>query len=266
MTPSARGPSEARVWPRYVYPLVALTRRDLQKRYAGSMLGVAWTVVQPLTLIVVYVVVFGVVLRADRSGSTLAFVLSLLCGMLPYLAISDALQRSIFALKEDRTLLEREAFPASVIPASRVATAAVGEWIGLIVMAVVALAGGLAGPWLLALPMVMAQRLVVTLTMSWIVSLLAVFVTDLNEMLSLLLTVWLFLTPVFYPPEAVPAALRWTLWINPLHHVAEAYRLILVHGRAPWPPAAWLAGDALVLAVIGWWFFTRAIDRGKDLL
>jgi ABC-type polysaccharide/polyol phosphate export permease len=253
-------------WHRYAYPLVALTRRDLQKRYAGSMLGVAWTILQPLTLILVYVVVFGVVLKTDRGGSTLSFVLSLLCGMLPYLAINDALQRCSFALKEDKTLLERETFPASVIPASRVVTASVGEVVGLAVVVVISMASGLGGWWLVLLPVLVLLRILLTLALGWMVSLLAVFVSDLNEMLSLLLTVWLFLTPIFYPPEAVPAVLRWTLWVNPLHHVATAYRLVLVQGQAPWPAAAWLTVDVAAFCVVGWWFFSGTIDRGKDLL
>ncbi|MEO8482887.1 MAG: ABC transporter permease [Acidobacteriota bacterium] len=255
-----------RDWRRYGYPLIALTRRDLQKRYAGSILGVAWTVVQPLTLIVVYVVVFGVVLRTDRGAGTFTFVLSLLCGMLPYLAINDALQRCSFALREDKTLLERESFPAPVIPASRVVTASVGELVGLTIVVIMALVGGVASPWIVMLPVLVLLRFALTLALGWIVSLLAVFISDLNEMLSLLLTVWLFLTPVFYPPDAVPHALRWTLWVNPLHHVASAYRAVIMGGRAPWPETGWLVLDVVVVLGCAVWFFRNGIDRGKDLL
>ncbi len=265
MTLPRSGASRA-PWRRYAYPLMALTRRDVQKRYAASMLGVAWTILQPLTLIVVYVVVFGVVLRTDRGESARLFVLSLLCGMLPYLAINDALQRCGFALKEDKTLLERETFPASVIPTSRVVTASLGEVVGLAIVAVVSLAGGLGGWWLLALPVLVGLRIMLTIGLGWIVSLLAVFVSDLNEMLSLLLTVWLFLTPIFYAPEVVPGPLRWTLSINPLHHVAAAYRLVLIEGHAPWPAAGWLVVDVVVVCVVSRWFFSKAIDRAKDLL
>jgi lipopolysaccharide transport system permease protein len=238
----------------------------VQKRYAGSVLGVAWTVLQPVTLILVYAVVFGIVLRTDGGEGARRFVMSLLCGMLPYLAINDALQRCSFALKEDKTLLERESFPASVIPTSRVATASMGEVVGLAVVAAISVLSGLGGWWLLTLPALVGLRVLLTTALGWIVSLLAVFVSDLNEVLSLLLTVWLFLTPIFYAPEAVPRSLQWTLWINPLHHVATAYRLVLIDGQAPWPAGVWLMGDVIVAGVAGLWFFATAIDRGKDLL
>jgi ABC-type polysaccharide/polyol phosphate export permease len=253
-------------WHHFLYPLVALTRRDVQKRYAGSMLGVAWTILQPLTLILVYAVVFGVVLRADRTRSTSSFVVSLLCGLLPYLAINDGLQRCGFALKEDKMLLERETFPAQVIPAARVLTASVGELVGLAIVAGVVIASSRGSAWLMVLPVLIGLRMLLTLALAWMVSLMAVFISDLNEMLSLMLTVWLFLTPVFYTADAMPTALRWTLWVNPLHHVATAYRLVLLEGRGPGLALLWLAGDAAVLLIFGWWFFSKAIDRGKDLL
>lgn len=259
-TASSRTP-----WHRYLYPLIALSRRDIKKRYAGSMLGVTWTILQPVTLILVYAVVFGLVLRTGR-GDARTFVVSLLCGMLPYLAINDALQRCSFALKEDKTLLERETFPASVIPTSRVVTASMGEVVGLAMVAAASLFNGDAAWWLLALPVLIVLRVLLTVALGWIVSLLSVFVSDLNEVLSLILTVWLFLTPIFYAPDMVPSVLRWTLVINPLHHVATAYRLVLADGQAPWPAGAWLLIDVIIVGVLGRWFFSKAIDRGKDLL
>jgi len=252
----------------YGYPLLALARRELRKRYAGSMLGAAWTVLQPLTLIAVYVVVFGFVLRAERaSGNTIEYVLFLLCGMLPFLAISDGIQRASFSLKEDKTLLEREAFPSEVVPAARVLTASVGELVGLALVVILGVASGVTTTgWFLLLPLLVILRLMLTLAIGWIVSVLAVFISDLNEVLSLLLTGWLFLTPVFYAADAVPAPLRWTLLVNPLHHVVAAYRAVLIEGRAPVPEALLMLAWAVVLTVVGLGFFRKAIDRGKDLL
>jgi lipopolysaccharide transport system permease protein len=253
---------------RYGYPLSALVKRELRKRYAGSMLGAAWTVLQPLTLIAVYVVVFGFVLRAERAtGSTLEYVLFLLCGMLPFLAISDGIQRASYSLKEDRTLLEREAFPAEVVPATRVLTASVGELVGLAIVVILGVATGVTTTsWVVLLPVLVVLRLMVTLAIGWIVSMLAVFITDLNEVLSLLLTGWLFLTPVFYAAEVVPGPLRWTLIVNPLHHVVASYRAVLIDGRAPVPEVLLMVVWAVLLTTAGLWFFRKAIDRGRDLL
>lgn len=253
---------------RYWYPCLALARREVRKRYASSVLGVAWTVLQPLILLVIYVFVFGFVLRvwhAEDGGR--GFVFFLLSGMLPYLAIADGIQRASLSLHEDRALVERDTFPAEVIPASRVLSATVGEVVGLGLLIVLAIAlGRPLSFWILVLPILVALRVVMTCGIAWIVSMLAVFVSDLNEALSLLLTAWLFLTPIFYPEEAVPRVLRWMLLINPLHHVVRAYRSVLLDGRAPVPDAGFVVLWAIGLSAAGVWFFRKALDRGKDFL
>jgi ABC-type polysaccharide/polyol phosphate export permease len=253
---------------RYYYPALALARREVRRRYASSVLGVAWTVLQPLTLLVIYVFVFGYVLRVSHAADDgRGFVFFLLSGMLPYLATADGIQRASLSLREDRALVERETFPAEVIPASRVLSASVGEAVGLGLLIVLAIAlGRPLSFWILVLPLLVALRIVITCGIAWIVSILAVFVSDLNEALSLLLTAWLFLTPIFYPEEAVPRVLRWVLVVNPLHHVVRAYRSVLLDGRAPVPEAGFVVLWAIGLSAVGAWFFRKALDRGKDFL
>lgn len=253
---------------RHLYPLAALVRREVQKRYAGSVLGLAWTIVQPLTLIAVYAFVFGLVFRTERAvGTTAEFVVWLLAGVLPYLAISDGLQRSIYSLKEDRALLEREAFPAEIVPASRVMSASLSELVGLAILIVIGLATGVSlTGWLVLLPVLFLLRLLITLALAWMVSVLAVFITDLTEALSLVLTVWLFLTPIFYPVTLVPASLQWAVWLNPLYAIVTAYRGVLVDGRAPWVELGVMTLWALAFVSLATWFFRKAIDRAKDVM
>jgi ABC-type polysaccharide/polyol phosphate export permease len=195
-------------------------------------------------------------------------VFFMLSGMLPYLAVADGIQRASTALRDDRALFDREAFPGEVIPVSRVVGAAVGEVAGL---ALVVIVGGTffglpVSAWLLVLPLLVVLRILIVSGMALIVSILTVFITDLAEVLSLLLTAWLFLTPIFYSADAVPGAMRWLLVVNPLHHIVEAYRAVLLEGRAPFPEslmlAAWVAG----IGGAGLWFFQRAVDRAKDFL
>ncbi|MGH9175836.1 MAG: ABC transporter permease [Vicinamibacterales bacterium] len=253
---------------RYWYPLAALVRRDVQKRYATTMLGIGWTILQPFVLVVIYVVVFAFILRSGRdTQSAREFVFFMLVGMLPYLAIAEGLQRASTALREDRALLDRAEFPAEVIPAARVVSASVAEAVGLVLLLVlgalfdIALSG-----WILVVPVLIALRLLITCGLAWVVSTLAIFVTDLAEVLSLLLTAWLFLTPIFYTADAVPDALKWMLVLNPLHHLVEAYRRVLLEGRAPLPEGLFVFAWAAVLAGAGLWFFRKTLDRGKDLL
>lgn len=251
---------------RYWYPLVALVRRDVQKRYASTLLGASWTVLQPLVLLGVYVTVFAFILPTGRGGAR-QYVFAILAGMLPYLAIAEGLQRASSALREDRALLDRVEFPAEVVPAARVLGASLNEIIALAALVTIGPSLGLSlSGWVAVLPLLVAARIVLTSGLAWVVSILAIFVADLAEVLTLLLTAWLFLTPVFYAADAVPTALQWLLALNPLHHLVEAYRAVLIDGRAPLPEGLFVLGWAVTASGLGLWFFRATLDRGKDLL
>jgi ABC-type polysaccharide/polyol phosphate export permease len=253
---------------RYWYPLAALVGRDVKKRYARSLLGAAWTVLQPAILIGIYTVVFGFVYRSTRSAAAAkAFVLYLLTGMLPYLAIAEACHRALGSLREDKTLLERETFPAEIVPASKAVTASVGEVVGLVLLVLVGPALGLPlTGWIALLPVLVALRLLFTFGLVWILGTLAVFVTDLSEGLQLILTCWLFLTPVFYSPADAPPLLRRLLLLNPLYALVQCYRHVLLEGRAPLPEGPYALAWAVAVAGAGAWFFRKSIDRAKDFL
>lgn len=264
----APGAGLAAAFHRYWYPLMALVRRDVKKRYAASMLGGFWTVLQPLLLLGIYVFVFGFIMQAGRAGEDArVFVIYILSGMLPWLAINEGVHRASQSLREDRALLERETFPGEVLPAGRVITASVSEAVGLVLLVGLALLQGRSpGAWLLALPLLVMVRLALTLGLAWGVSILAVFVTDLSEVLSLLLMALLFLTPIFYPIESVPAVLRHLIVLNPLYHLVTAYQQVIVHGASPFPAAFYALAWAAVLCAAGLWLFRKALDRGKDFL
>lgn len=251
---------------RFWYPLVALVRRDLQRRYATTMLGFGWTVLQPLILIGVYLLVFGFILNAGQTESSRhAFSFFMLSGMLPYLATADGIQRAASSLKEDRALFDRESFPAEVVPAARVVGAAVAEVVALGLFVVVgAFFTVPVTLWLLTLPLLVFLRVVITCGYAWLVSILTIFVTDLAEALSLLLTAWLFLTPIFYPIASVPDGLRWLLVINPLHHIVAAYRRVLLDGQSPMSDGLLMACWAIAVGGLGLWFFRKTLDRAKD--
>lgn len=250
------------------YPLLALVRRETQRRYATTVLGLGWTLLQPLVLIGVYLLVFGTILQSGAGPDAPSFTFFLLTGMLPYLATAEGVQRAATSLREDRALFDRETFPAEVVPASRVVAAAVTEVMALALVVVVGVALGdlRASGWLLLLPVLVVLRIVLSCGYAWLLSVLTVFLTDLGEALGLLLTAWLFLTPIFYRVDQVPEGLRWLLAINPLHHVVQAYRAVLLEGRAPGVELVWLAGWTVVVAGLGLWFYRKALERAKDFL
>jgi lipopolysaccharide transport system permease protein len=263
LPPTAPGLGK-RLW----YPLAALTRRELRKRYASTWLGTVWAVLQPLATVAIYLVVFGVVLRYGRAETdALNFALFMLAGLLPFQALAEGLQRACGALREDRLLLQREGFPAEVVPLARVLSAALPELVGLALLVLAALATGHGfSPWLALLPLLVLLRLVITAGLALALSVLSVFVADVTEVLSFALTALLFLTPVFYAADQVPAALQWSLAVNPLHQLVDAYRALLFGGSPPLVQLVWLLAWALLLGAGGIWLFRHGIEPAKDLL
>ena len=254
---------------RYFYPLLSLVRRDFKIRYAPTVLGLGWAVLQPLILLLMYTLVFSIILKLRfRSGdSASGFVLYLICGFLPYLALSEGVQRGSTSLIENRSLLDKVIFPAEVLPVVGVVSAALTETIGLVLLVGFASFFGIRpSPWLAFLPLLVLMRILVTLGLAWLVSVLNVFFSDLGQFLGLLLMAWMFLTPIFYPVDMVPDGLAWLLKVNPLHHLTFAYRAVVLEGRSPLPAVLGLLTWAVGLPVLGLWFFRRTVERAKDFI
>lgn len=249
-------------------PLVTLARRELQTRYAGTRLGRIWALLQPLATMAIYLTVFVLVMGGGRDTvDARQYALFILAGLLPFQALADGLQRACGSLRQDKPLLEAATFPAEAIPLARVVGGALPELLGLLLLG---LACAVWGPGLgvsvLALPLLWLGRVGLTAGLALWISVIAIFITDTGEILGFALTALLFLTPVFYGIDQVPAWLHPLLWINPLHHVVEAYRDVLLESRWPWGHGGALLLWVLLAVVSGRWAFGRCLDAVRDEL
>jgi ABC-type polysaccharide/polyol phosphate export permease len=254
---------------RYGYTLLSLVRRDFKIRYALTSLGFGWTVVQPLIQLLLYTFVFSVIMRVQfRPGENAgSFVLYVMSGFLPYMALAEGIHRASTCLSENRNLINKAIFSAEVLPTVGVMSAAITEIIGLILL--IGLSGVLGvhlSAWLILLPTLVLLRLTLTLGFAWLISVLSVFFRDLKQFLNLLLTTWMFLTPIYYPAEAVPQALKPWLQINPLYHLIAAYRAVILEASSPLSMMPALIIWAVAILIIGLWFFRKTINRAKDFL
>ncbi|MGH7393187.1 MAG: ABC transporter permease [Candidatus Rokuibacteriota bacterium] len=237
-------------------------RRDVRSRYVNSFLGLTWAVVQPLALLALYTFVFSYVLqvRFTRDGSPAEFALYLFCGMLPWLAFSDGLTRATSVIVDRAPLIKKVRFPSEVLPVSAVVSALVVEALGLAVLLVAAGVLHRGVGWsLLALPVVIGLQLLFTLGLAWLLASVSVLVRDLRHVVGLALTVGMFLTPIMYPPALVPEPFRWVLDLNPMFHVVQAYRDIVLDRMLPATrDLAILAVAAFIAATVGHHVFMRS--------
>lgn len=248
----------------------SFVKRDLQARYKGSAIGLFWSVIHPLIMLLLYTFVFSTILkiRVGVGEGTEYFAIYLFCGLLPWNAFAEALSRSTGVILEHANLIKRALFPSEILPVYPVISGIVNELIGLgILLAGLALTAHPFSPVMLALPVILLFQFALTMGLAWIIGGATVFIRDLGQMLGVILTLWNFLTPIFYPPSLVPADMRFLLTVNPLYAVVEAYRSLILKGQVPpWGSLAFLALFAAVVFVVGYRVFTRMQPAFADVL
>ena len=247
----------------------AMTRRNLAARYRGSLLGVAWVVLTPFLMMMLYTVVFSGFLRVRLSDNNTptAFALYLLAGLLPWNMFAEAVGRAPQVMLEHRNLVTKVVFPLVIIPLSLVSTALVNHAIAMALY----LTGTLVlHGWslsLLLLPVLLAPLALITAGVTLLLASLGVFLRDIGQAIGLVLTVGLFLTPIFYPPSAVPSSFAMLIRLNPFTPLVTSYRRIILDGTMPpWPDLAQVGLWSLAFIALGWWWFARTKASFADVL
>lgn len=243
--------------------------RDIRARYVNSVLGVWWAVIQPMALLLLYTYIFSVIMNL-RFGATADgnYGLYLFCGLLPWLAFSDGATRSTTVLAEQAPLVKKIVFPSEILPVNVVLSALVAEMVGVVVLLGAVLVWAEPPGWpMLWLPLVIVLQFLFTAGVAWLLATLTVFVPDVRPAVGLGLTAWMFLTPIVYPAELIPAGLRWVLVVNPIAHLVDAYRGVVLEHRAPDAMSLTVfATIAVVVFLVGHWAFTRSKQTFPDLL
>ena len=216
--------------------LVELIKREFSGRYRGSFGGVIWSFAQPLFLLVVYTLAFGVILKArwGFSGSTTDYALMLFAGLIVFNAFAEILGKSATLITANPNFVKKVVFPLELLPVVLVATAlihaliAVGVW-----LAGYSLLVGTPKPTVLLLPLVILCFIPVLLGVGWLISSVGVVVRDIGQLTGMLAHTLMFLTPIFYSIEAAPPILQKLLLLNPLTFIVEQFRLVMFYGQVP---------------------------------
>ena len=238
----------------------AMVRRDIRARYRGSFMGLYWTVLNPLLLMLTYFFVFGIVLRARLGSdpSRAGFALYFLAGMLPWLPFSEAAGRAPWVILEHRNFVKKLVFPVETLPFNLVVAGLVTEGFALLLFLIgLVLLRGTAPLTVFYLPLLLAPQLLFTAGLCWFLAALGVYLRDLGQVIGFILTLWFFLTPICYPLESLPREALPVLSKNPMFVLVQGYRAILLENRPPqWGPL-WKLWVVSALAFFGGyaWFY-----------
>ncbi len=242
-----------------------LVRRDFQQRFIGSAAGWLWGFIQPLVLLLSWVFVFKVCMHAEVPPGEVTdnYVMFLACGYLPFLLFQETVTRSATSMVDNANLITKTVFPAEFIPVAVFLSALVQHLLALtLVLIAVFIWLGHASPWMLMLPYYMLTLGLLAVGVGWIVAGLQVYLRDTSQVLTLILTFWFWLTPIFIVEARYPAKFRFLLHLNPLAYLVRAYRDRLLSARVPsLNDVAIIALYSGAVFVLGGLFF-RQVKRG----
>jgi ABC-2 type transport system permease protein len=238
-------------------------QRELTKSYRNSFLGLAWLVLGPLLMVALYTLVFSEIigLRFKETDSVANFGLYLYCGLIPFLAYSDTMNKSVTSIRNNSNLVLRVVFPLEIIPMSTAVTAWVTQFFGLGALMILVVLLQHEVKWtLILLPIVALPQLLFLLGLSYLTTVAGAFMPDLKETLRSLVRASFFVTPIIWPVERVEGKpLEFVVDYNPLAYLVGAYRDVVLNGEVPngtgflwftlFAGALWLAGLVLFVRV-----------------
>jgi lipopolysaccharide transport system permease protein len=249
---------------RYRALIQSLVARDLKARYRGSALGFLWSFLNPLLLLLIYTFVFTVVNPARRGAQLEHYGLFMFCGILPWTWFASSLLESSNVLIAGGNLIRKVLFPAEVLPIVTVFAGMMHFFLGLPILAAFVVYYGVSVPMtdLLWLPVIVLVQLALTLGLALLLSSLTVHFRDIRDLLSSIVTLWFFATPIVYPLDQASGTVRRLLNLNPFTHLALAYQQTLFFpGRyEDWPSLLLLAAVSLVTLFVGYFVFDRLRD------
>lgn len=264
----------------FVYPVRAMVehrslirsmvRRDILGRYRGSFGGLFWTVINPLLLMITYYFVFGIVLqtRFGSDDNPANFLLYFLAGMLPWLALSEAVGRAPTTVIEHSNFVKKLRFPVETLPVNLVIAGLVSELFGVAIF-LVSLYGFGRPPSaeVIYLPLILVPQFLLTLGLCWFLAATGVFFRDLGQIIGFVLTIWFFTTPICYPEESLPQSMRWLFQLNPMYVLVDGYRAVFLEASPPaFRPLAILTGISAALFILGHAWFYRLKKSFADMV
>jgi ABC-2 type transport system permease protein len=239
--------------------LQELVKRDLKVRYKRSVLGIFWTMLNPLLMMVITSIVFSNLFRNNITN----FPIYVLSGYVVWTFFSQSTVSASSSILDSSGLTRKVYVPPALFPLASVASGLINLVLALVPLALLMVVTGGTFTWaLLILPISALFLALFAYGLGLILSSSAVFFRDTVYTYQVLLVAWMYLTPLFYPKEIIPE--RWTVlvYLNPVYHMVELFRAPIYSGKLPDPTNfAAAALFSVVTVVLGWWFFEKTRNR-----
>ena len=251
--------------------IMQMTKREVVGRYRGSVMGLTWSFFNPVLMLAVYTFVFSEIFSARWVGVDTGkggFAILLFVGMIVHGLFAECANRAPSLVMANSNYVKKVVFPLEILPVITLGSALFHSCVSLVVLVAAQLLI-LNTLYLTALlfPLILLPLIFGTLGICWFLASLGVYLRDVGQVITVLTTVLLFLSPVLYPMAALPEAYRPWLQLNPLTYIIEESRNVLLFGGMPdWSDWGIALLISLVMAVMGFWFFQKTRKGFADVI
>lgn len=251
--------------------ILRMVTREIIGRYRGSFLGLLWSFVTPVLMLAIYTFVFSFVFKArwgQEHSDQYQFALILFTGLIVYNLFSECISQAPGLILKNVNYVKKVVFPLEILPwvslGSALFHAATSFFVLLFFLFISGHAFSLTVLWL---PIIIFPFLLLIMGMSWFLAATGVFVRDITQVITMTLTVLLFMSPIFYPLSALPEPIRPYLFLNPITLIVEQVRTVLIWGLQPdWVSMGYYTLVAILITWSGWAWFNKTRKGFADVL
>jgi lipopolysaccharide transport system permease protein len=252
--------------------ILQMTWREVAIRYRGSFLGLAWSFLNPLLMLVVYTFVFSVVFKSrwgvDGNESKADFAILLFAGMIVFGLFSETVNRASGSIVSNVNYVKKVVFPLEILPLVSLGSVLFHSLVSLVVLLLMQILVNHSLPWTSVLfPLVLLPLIFACMGVSWFLAALGVYARDVGQTTIVFTTVLLFLSAVFYPVSALPETYQGWLRLNPLVLIITESRKVLIFGSQPdWASLGIALLVGLGMSFAGFWSFQKMRRGFADVI
>lgn len=250
-----------------------MTKRDILSKYKGSAIGVLWSLINPILMLTIYTLVFSVVFKARWGNAAVdepktQFAVILFVGMIIHSFLAECLLRAPNIILQHANYVKKVVFPLEILPVVAVLSAIFQSVISssVLIMAFFVF-NGYVHLTLIFAPIVFLPLVILALGLTWLISSLGVYIRDIGQSIGVIVTILIFLSPVFYPLSALPEWMQSIVLLNPLTYIIEQSRVVIVWGQLPdFLGLAIYSVNALWISYVCYFWFQKTRGGFADVI
>jgi len=212
----------------------AMSIREVQSRYIGTIGGMLWSIINPLMMILVYWFVFSIGFKVQPAGG-IPFIAVFLCGLIPWSMLTEALTASTGSIRSNAHLVTKTVFPTEILPIINITASLITHSIMLVIFIIVMIFNKIPFSFYNFQSIYYLFALVIfILGLGWFLSAINVFYKDVGQALSVVLNIWFWFTPIVWLPDMIPHKYQYILKLNPMFYIIDGYKSSFIYHSPVW--------------------------------